>query len=431
MKTNRISDLRQKIMSGVVSSEEITLDILSKVKLSNLNCFITMLDAEKQAKQIDKRIKEGFCGRLAGIPVAIKDNMRFRGSVTTCGSAILKNAAVDAEDCAVVERLKAEGAVIVGKTNMDEFAMGSSNTTSAFGPVLNPLDNKRVPGGSSGGSAAAVSAGLAYAALGSDTGGSIRQPASYCGVVGLKPTLGSIDGSGMYALSQDMDQIGPLTTNVDDCKLMFEVLSGREVGDCDCRGLKIGLIKEYESWYNNDTYRVIEKSKDLLTSLGCDFVELSAPSVNAAFATYCVLGNVQSANNLRNIGTPCERDRKLGNEVKKRILIGEYVISHPEIVDKAKRVKSRIIRELTAALEKCDIIISPTAPSVAFEFTEDRSKREIVYSDIFTQPPSIAGLPALSVPCYTRGDGLTVGAQLVGKKNSEGMLFSLGRLYED
>ncbi len=432
MRIDRISDLRQKILSGVISSEEITLEFLSRIeKNKKLNCFITMLDALEQARAVDKKIKDGFVGRLAGIPVAIKDNMRYKGSVTTCGSAILQDALPDAYDCEAVKKLKAEGAVILGKTNMDEFAMGSSNTSSVFGPVLNPLDNGRVPGGSSGGSAVAVSAELCCAALGSDTGGSIRQPASYCGVVGLKPTLGSIDGNGMFALSQDMDQIGPLTRNVDDCKLMFEVLSGRKTVDIDCRGLKIGFIKEFESRYNDDTRKVIEKAKELLSDFGCTFVELSAPSVNAAFAVYLVLGNAQSANNLRNIGTSEERGKKLGDEVKKRVIIGEYVLSHPEIVDKAKRVKSGMISELDRALNECDAIVSPTAPSVAFTFDENRSKDEIVYSDIFTQPASIAGLPALSVPCYTRNDGLTVGAQIVARKNSESLLFSLGRLFEN
>ncbi|MCH5164214.1 MAG: Asp-tRNA(Asn)/Glu-tRNA(Gln) amidotransferase subunit GatA [Clostridiales bacterium] len=422
-----ISGLRQQILSGVVSSKEITLDILSKIEASDLNCFISLLDAEEQARLIDEKIKCGFTGRLAGVPIAIKDNMRYKGSVTTCGSKILSG--IDCEDAEVVKRLKAEGAVIIGKTNMDEFAMGSSNTTSAFGPVKNPLNNSCVPGGSSGGSAAAVSAGLCYGALGSDTGGSIRQPASYCGVVGLKPTLGSIDGTGMYALSQDMDQIGPITNCVDDCKLLFEVLSGRKLGEPNCHGLKIGLISEFESWYDTDTYKVIERAKEVLSAVGCTFVTLSAPSVNAAFATYCVLGNAQSANNLRGIGNEGERTQKLGKEVKKRVLIGEYVLSHPEIIEKAKRVKSRIIRELGAALEQCDIIISPTAPSKAFEFSADRSRKEIVYSDIFTQPSSIAGLPALSVPCVNVG-GMPIGVQIVGRKNAEDLLFALGKLFE-
>ena len=426
-KSERISFWRRHILSGLISSEEITGSFLIKINASELNCFVSLLDAREQAKRIDEKLKCGFNGRLAGIPIAIKDNMRYKGSVTTCGSKILSG--TDCEDAEVVKRLKAEGAVIIGKTNMDEFAMGSSNTTSAFGPVKNPLNTNCVPGGSSGGSAAAVSAGLCCAALGSDTGGSIRQPASYCGVVGLKPTLGSIPSDGMYALSQDMDQIGPITNNVDDCKLLFEVLSGRSLGEPDCHGLKIGLLREYDDWYDADTYKVIERAKEVLSAAGCTFVELSAPSVNVAFATYCVLGNAQSANNLRSIGNMDERTQKLGREVKKRVLIGEYVLAHPEIIDKAKRVKGRIIRELNAALEQCDIIISPTAPSKAFEFSADRSRKEIVYSDVFTQPPSIAGLPALSVPCVNV-DGMPIGVQLVGRKNSEDLLFAVAKLFE-
>ncbi len=426
MNNNNIAQLRQMILSGVVSSKEITLDILRKVQQSDLNCFISFLDALSFAREVDKKIRGGFEGALAGVPVAIKDNMRFKGSVTTCGSALLKDASPDTDDCAVVKRLKDAGAVIIGKTNMDEFAMGSSNTTSAFGRVLNPIDKTRVPGGSSGGSAAAVRAGLCYAALGSDTGGSIRQPASYCGVVGLKPTFGSVDGSGMYALSQDMDQVGPITRTVDDNKLMFEVLTGRKIELPEARGLRIGLIKEFEAYYSHDVKRVVDRAKSVLDD--CEFVELSAPSIGLSYYVYSVLGNVQSANNIRPLGSAQSRFR-LGKEVKKRILIGEYAISHPHIVESATEIKSRIVAELNKALSSCDVILSPTAPSVAFEFTADRSGREIVFSDIFTQPASIAGLPALSVPCIET-NGLPIGVQLFGAKNSEGLLFALGKRFE-
>ena len=414
------------ILSGVVSSEEITLDILRKAQQSDLNCYISFLDALPFAREVDKKIKDGFEGALAGVPVAIKDNMRYIGSVTTCGSALLKDAPPDTVDCAVVKRLKDAGAVIIGKTNMDEFAMGSSNTTSAFGNVLNPIDKTRVPGGSSGGSAAAVRAGLCYAALGSDTGGSIRQPASYCGVVGLKPTFGSVDGGGMYALSQDMDQVGPITRTVDDNKLMFEVLTGRKIELPKTMGLKIGLIREFEAYCSHDVKRVVDRAKSVLSD--CEFVELSAPSIGLSYYVYSVLGNVQSANNIRPLGL-AETRSSLGKEVKKRILIGEYAISHPQIVELATEVKSHIVAELNKALSSCDVLLSPTAPSVAFHFTADRSGREIVFSDIFTQPASIAGLPALSVPCI-EVNGLPIGVQLFGAKNSEGLLFALGKRFE-
>ena len=426
--SNRISEIRENIKSGVVSCKAVTLDILDRINNSDLNSYISLVDAVEQAEIMDEKIKNGFDGPLAGVPVAIKDNMRYKGSVTTCGSAILTQK--DEIDCAVVDRLKHAGAIIVGKTNMDEFAMGSSNTTSYYGNVLNPIAKDRVPGGSSGGSAAAVAAGLCYAALGSDTGGSIRQPASYCAVVGLKPTLGSIDGSGMYALSQDMDQIGPITKTVDENKVMFEVLSGRKMESTQINGLRIGFVNDFKAWYTQDTQRVVDRAKEILSSIGCTFVDVDLPSANAAFATYCVLGNAQSANNIRGIGNTSERDTKLGKEVKKRILIGEYVLSHLEIIEMAKRVKNKIIREFDRAFELCDVIVSPTAPSVAFKFTDDRKNKEIVYSDIFTQPPSIAGLPALSVPCVTNEELLPIGVQLVGKKYSENVLFELGKLFE-
>ncbi|MBR2968157.1 MAG: Asp-tRNA(Asn)/Glu-tRNA(Gln) amidotransferase subunit GatA [Clostridia bacterium] len=425
---NRISEIRENIKSGVISSKAVTLDILGKINNSDLNCFISLVDAVEQAEIMDEKIKNGFDGPLAGVPVAIKDNMRYKGSVTTCGSAILTQK--DEINCAVVDRLREAGAIIIGKTNMDEFAMGSSNTTSAYGNVLNPVAKDRVPGGSSGGSAAAVAADLCYAALGSDTGGSIRQPASYCGVVGLKPTLGSIDGSGMYALSQDMDQIGPITKTVDENRILFEVLSGRKMQKAEINGLKIGFVNDFKAWYTQDTQKVINRAKEVLSKIGCSFTEIDLPSANAAFATYCVLGNAQSANNLRDIGTTAERDQRLGKEVKKRILIGEYVLCHPEIIDRAKRVKNKIIREFEEAFKLCDVIVSPSAPSVAFKFTDDRRNKEIVYSDIFTQPPSIAGLPALSVPCVTNEESLPIGVQLVGKKYSENVLFELGKMFE-
>ncbi len=423
---NNIAQLKRLLKSRVISSEEITLDILRKIHNSDLNCFISLMDAQKQAIEADKKIILNEQGKLLGVPVAIKDNMRFIGSVTTCGSALLKDAAPDAYDCEVVKRLKKEGAVIIGKTNMDEFAMGSSNMTSAFGNVCNPVDKSKVPGGSSGGSAAAVKAGLCYAALGSDTGGSIRQPASYCGVVGLKPTYGSIDGSGMYALSQDMDQIGPITNTVDDNKLLFEVLSGKEISLPNAQGLKIGLIKEFEAYYSPQVSRVIDRAKEVLGD--CTFVELSCPSIVLSYYVYSILGNIQSANNIRPLGTVESRNR-LGKEVVKRILIGEYALRNPYIIERAKKVKSDIISQLSYALNECDVIISPTAPSVAFDFDADKKRKEIVFSDIFTQPASIAGLPALSVPCI-EADGLPIGIQFFGAKNSEGLLFALGKRFE-
>lgn len=427
-----ITQLRKKLRSGTVSAEKLTQDILYKAKHNDLNCFICMLDAERQAKFIDIRAKSGFYGSLLGAPIAIKDNMRYIGSKTTCGSALLRDCAteLDAEDSFVVKRLKAAGAIVLGKTNMDEFAMGSSNMTSAYGYVLNPLDKTRVPGGSSGGSAAAVAAGLCFAALGSDTGGSIRQPASYCGVVGLKPTYGSIDSAGMYSLSQDMDQIGPITRTVEENRLIFEVLSGRKIDLPAVKDIKVGLIKEFEPYYNKDTLNVIAKAKEVLGGK-CEFKEYSAPSIGLSYYVYEVLGNIQATMNLRNIGTPENRGKLLGKEVIKRILIGEYAIAHPLLVMRAREIKSKIISELSEIMKECDAIISPTAPSTAFEFTADKTRKEIVFSDIFTQPASIAGLPALSVPCCVGEGGMPLGVQLIGNKGEEGLLFAMGNCFED
>lgn len=424
-----VSKIREDVLSGAKSAKSIALDILSRIKENaRLNAFVCVCDdVLQQAESVDEAVKNGFNGRLAGVPVAIKDNMDMKGYVTSCGSELLKNSPVAMEDCRVVKLLKAEGAVIIGRTNMDEFAMGSSNTTSAYGCVLNPLDNAKVPGGSSGGSAAAVAASLCAAALGSDTGGSIRQPASYCGVVGLKPTIGSIDGEGVFPLSQSFDSVGPITSTVEDCVTMFEVLSGRKIEKMSSPK-KVGVISEYFDKYTPELSRLMDEVKRKFGD--CELVTVSVPSVLKAFVTYCALGNKEAAINIKPLGTAMDRGEKIGKEAIKRILIGEYVLQHPSIASDALKMAKRIKSELKEALKECDVIVSPTAPSEAFAFVDDRSRAEIVYSDLFTQPPSIAGLPAISVPFFIGEHGLPIGVQIIADENREDLLFAFAKRFE-
>ena len=424
-----VQKIRNDVLSGAVSAKSVALDILRRIRENaDLNVYVSVCDdVIQQAEKVDEMVKNGFRGVLAGVPVAVKDNMDVKGYVTACGSDLRRDFAPASEDCDVVKRLKAEGAVIVGRTNMDEFAMGSSNTTSAFGCVLNPLDKSKVPGGSSGGSAAAVAASLCAAALGSDTGGSIRQPASYCGVVGLKPTINSISGKGVFPLSQSFDSVGPITSSVSDNVLLFEVLSGKKVADVPSPK-KVGIINDYSDRYTPTLVGLMDAAKSKLSD--CEFVTLSVPSVLKAFVTYCALGNKEAAANIKPLGNAVERGTKMGREVLKRILIGEYVQNHKSVAKDAERVVAEIKKELGAAFKQCDVIISPTAPSEAFAFSDDRSKTEIVYSDLFTQPPSIAGLPAISVPFFSGENGLPIGLQIIADYGREDLLMAFAKRFE-
>ena len=286
---------------------------------------------------------------------------------------------------------------------------------------------RKFPEALAAGSAAAVAASLCAAALGSDTGGSIRQPASYCGVVGLKPTIGSIDGEGVFPLSQSFDSVGPITSTVEDCVTMFEVLSGRKIEKMSSPK-KVGVISEYFDKYTPELSRLMDEVKRKFGD--CELVTVSVPSVLKAFVTYCALGNKEAAINIKPLGTAMDRGEKIGKEAIKRILIGEYVLQHPSIASDALKMAKRIKSELKEALKECDVIVSPTAPSEAFAFVDDRSRAEIVYSDLFTQPPSIAGLPAISVPFFIGEHGLPIGVQIIADENREDLLFAFAKRFE-
>jgi aspartyl-tRNA(Asn)/glutamyl-tRNA(Gln) amidotransferase subunit A len=423
--------------------------------------------ATREALDLDSRLAEGeTIGPLAGVPVAIKDNMNIRGIPTTCGSRIL-DGYVPPYTATAVERLRQAGAIVVGKTNLDEFAMGSSTENSAFYPTRNPCDLERVPGGSSGGSAASVAAGMALLALGSDTGGSIRQPASLCGVVGMKPTYGRVSRYGLVAFGSSLDQIGPISKSVRECAELLEVISGFdpldstsadvEVGDWTAsldhsiKGCRIGIPKEYfiDGVGRQVRERILEGIK-VLESLGCEVEDISLPHTDYAIATYYLIATAEASSNLARYdgvryglretgeGGLSEMYRRtrmsgFGTEVKRRILLGTYALSagyYDAYYLKAQKVRTLILRDFENAFKKVDLIVTPTAPTTAFKIGEKADDPLGMYlSDIFTITCNLAGLPGISVPCGSDEGGLPIGMQLIGNHFEEGMLLRAGHQF--
>ena len=446
-----------------VSSVEVTKACLERIEQNgNLNDFITVC-AEKaiaSAEESDKKLQSGKGGLLEGVPIAVKDNISTAGIRTTCASKFLDNY-IPPFDASVIEALKREGAVIIGKTNMDEFAMGSGNENSAYGAVKNFRDNSRVPGGSSGGSANCVAAGEAFAALGSDTGGSIRQPASYCGVVGLKPTYSLVSRYGLVAFASSLDQIGPLTRTVKDAAYMLDVLAFKDKKDStsserseksyadysdNIKGKKIGIAREYfGDALDRGVKDVIMNAVKSLESRGAEIVDVEIKSFPAALATYYVLSSAEAASNLARFdgvkyGVRADNDdiyslyynsrtQGFGDEVKRRIMTGNYVLSsgyYDAYYLKASKIRTLIKKDFEKAFEKCDALIGPTAPTTAFKAGDKTKDYTKVYlEDIYTVPVNIAGLPAISVPCGTAPDGMPVGVQFIGRAFDEKTLFSL------
>ena len=464
-------ELSQGFAKKEFTSREVTQALLAKIeKQKNLNCFlqVTAESALAQADAADKRIAAGERGLLLGVPIAIKDVLATKGSRTTCGSKMLEKYE-SPYDATVVSRLKAAGAVSLGKTNMDEFAMGSSNENSAFGPVKNPWDNSRVPGGSSGGSSAAVAAALAPIALGSDTGGSIRQPAAFCNLVGIKPTYGRVSRLGLVAYASSLDQVGPMSRTVYDSAATLEVIAGHDPGDSTSKpepapkftadlnrgvkGLKIGIPKEY---FVKGLDPVIEKavrdSIAILERSGASVVEVSLPHTAAAVSTYYIIAPAEASSNLarfdgiryghRASGTEGlmdlyrkTRSEGFGAEVKRRIMIGTYVLSSgyfDAFYLRAQKVRTLIRQDFTNAFrDKCDVIACPTTPSTAFKLgakTED--PLSMYLEDIFTIPVNLAGVPAINIPCGFDGQGLPIGLQLIGKPWDEATLFATAQVHE-
>ncbi|MCX7773214.1 MAG: Asp-tRNA(Asn)/Glu-tRNA(Gln) amidotransferase subunit GatA [Clostridia bacterium] len=461
-------DLLKKKELGAV---ELTREYLSKISSDNkaINCYVTLSEkqAEEQAQEAQQRIDSGEASVLCGIPMGIKDNMCTQGVKTTCSSKMLENF-IPPYSSTAVAKLTEQGAVLLGKLNMDEFAMGSSSENSIFGPVHNPWNLDYVAGGSSGGSAAAVAAQLAVFTLGSDTGGSVRQPASFCGVVGLKPTYGLVSRYGLVAFASSLDQIGPLTKDVTDCALVLNVITGHDPMDSTSidreaenylegiesgvSGLKIGIPKEFfDSGLDADVHQAIFKAIREVEGLGAASSETTLPSImNAVPAYYLISSSEASANLARYDGirygyrSPnaqnmselyrLSRGEGFGREVKRRILLGTHALSsgyHDELYNKALKVRRMIANEFSRAFEQFDVIAAPAYPSTAFRIGEKLEDPLKMYlSDIHTAGVNLAGLPGLVVPCGLDRNGLPIGIQLIGKPFSEKLLLRVGYAIE-
>jgi aspartyl-tRNA(Asn)/glutamyl-tRNA(Gln) amidotransferase subunit A len=428
--------------------------------------LVTIELARTQARAVDATVTAGGDpGPLAGVPVALKDNMCTRGVPTTCSSRIL-DGWLPPYDATVVTRLTEAGALLIGKTNMDEFAMGSSTESSAFGTTRNPHDTTRVPGGSSGGSAAAVAAGFAPLAIGSDTGGSIRQPAALCGVVGMKPTYGTVSRYGLVAFASSLDQIGPFATSVADAALLFDVIGGHDpldstslnrptprvlsVLDDGVDGMTVGVLAELLEGAAPDVVARVSEAAEALAAAGARVEEISVPEVRLGLSAYYLIAPGEASSNLARYDgvryglrvdaedtvamNTATRSVGFGPEVKRRIMLGTYVLSAGYMdayYNQALRVRTRIIEGFAAAYTRCDVLLGPTAPTTAFAIGAKVDDPLTMYlSDVCTIPSNLAGHPAISVPFGPGDDGLPVGVQVLGPALSEGTLFQVAAVVE-
>ncbi|HLB27788.1 MAG TPA: Asp-tRNA(Asn)/Glu-tRNA(Gln) amidotransferase subunit GatA [Dehalococcoidales bacterium] len=465
-----IHDAHELLRAKKLSSVELTKDCLERIRQvePKVKAIVTVTEelALKQAAQADKLLASGKATPLTGIPALIKDNMCTKGIKTTCSSKMLENF-VPPYDATVIEKLNASGMVMVGKANMDEFAMGSSTENSALFTTHNPWDLSRVPGGSSGGSAAAVAAGEAIYALGSDTGGSIRQPAGFCSVSGLKPTYGRVSRYGLIAFASSLDQIGPLTKDVTDCALVLNAIAGYDKRDStsvdqpapdytkcltgDIKGLRLGVPKEYfVQGMQPEVKTAIETAIKKLDGLGAKIEEVSLPSTRYALAVYYIIAPSEASANLArydgvkygfsyregsSMWENMEKTRQFGfgPEVKRRIMLGTYALSagyYDAYYVKAQKVRTLIRREFDAVFEKCDALVTPTSPTVPFKIGEKTDDPVQMYlSDVCTLPINIAGVPAMSIPAGFAGN-LPVGMQLIAKPFAEETILKIAHAYE-
>jgi aspartyl-tRNA(Asn)/glutamyl-tRNA(Gln) amidotransferase subunit A len=471
MVDHTLKHLSQLLADGKASSVELSRDYLGRIQALNhtLNAFVTV-DPDKtlaEAAAADARRATGQADALTGVPIAHKDIFCAEGWLTTCGSKMLSNF-VSPYDAHVIERFKAAGMPCLGKTNMDEFAMGSSNETSFFGPVKNPWDTARVPGGSSGGSAACVAARLAPAATGTDTGGSIRQPAALCGVTGLKPTYGVVSRYGMIAFASSLDQGGPMAQTAEDCALLLNVMAGFDARDSTSlereqedytrdltkplAGLRIGLPREFfGAGLSGDTAKAVEEAIAQYRKLGAETVEVGLPNSSLSVAAYYVLAPAEASSNLSRFDgvrygyrTPEYKDltdmyektraEGFGAEVKRRIMIGTYVLSHgyyDAYYIQAQRLRRLIANDFAEAFRTCDVILGPTAPTTAFRLGEKADDPVQMYlSDIYTIAVNLAGLPGMSLPCGFDGQGLPIGLQLIGNYFGEARMLNVAHQYQ-
>jgi aspartyl-tRNA(Asn)/glutamyl-tRNA(Gln) amidotransferase subunit A len=470
--THTIESVRQAIAEGQTTATSLAGEFYERIKKEDpgIGAYLALCEdrALAQASRIDKMIADGQpLPPLAGVPIAIKDVMVMRGVRTTAGSKILEDF-VPPYDCTAVARLEAAGAVVLGKLNCDEFAMGSSTENSAFHPVRNPRDKTRVPGGSSGGSAAAVAAGMAVATLGSDTGGSIRQPASFCGVVGLKPTYGRVSRYGLIAFASSLDHIGPFAHTVKDAALVLRTIAGRDPMDSTSadvpvpdyvaelekpiRGLKVGVAKEYfGSGLDDEVRAAVEAAIQKLAESGCEVVPVNLPHTEFAIPTYYIVATAEASSNLARYDgvrygfrapgakTLSEmyrqtRDGGFGMEVKRRIMLGTYALSagyYDAYYLKAQKVRTLLTRDFDEAFKKVDVIAAPTAPTPAFKLGEKVNDPLAMYlADIYTVTANLAGIPGISVPCGENREGLPIGLQIFGKHFDEATVLRVAHGYE-
>lgn len=468
-----IQEAHTRLRQGEISSQELTRAVLDRIHATDekIDAYITVADetALAQAAIADKAIAEGDISPLTGIPLAIKDLLCTQGLRTTCASKILDNF-VPPYDATVVRKLKAHRAVIVGKTNMDEFAMGSSNEHSGMKPVHNPWDLSRIPGGSSGGSAAAVASDMCIGSLGSDTGGSVRQPASHCGVVGMKPTYGRISRFGLVAFASSLDQIGPITKDVTDCAMLMNAISGydpndstsvpKEVPDYTAslkndglKGVTVGIPREYRAveGLDPDVDEAVRHAIGKIEELGASCVEVSLSHTEYVVAVYYVIAPSEASSNLarydgvkygfrvKEKGNLMEmyrstRSAGFGPEVRRRIIIGTYCLSagyYDAYYRKASQVRTLITEDFKKAYESCDAILAPVAPTPAFPIGENVDDPLTMYlSDIFTLSANLAGIPGMSVPCGFSKEGLPIGLQIMGTHFNEEMLLRIAYNFE-
>jgi len=467
------NSFRKEIFSNNASVKELVNDIFAKIdhKDPEINSYIctTKVSAISQAENIDKLIQNNEdLPPLAGIPIAVKDNICTKGVATTCASKMLKNFVAPYEATAS-SKLWSSGGICLGKTNLDEFAMGSSTETSVFGVTSNPWDIDRVPGGSSGGSAASVAAGFCAATIGSDTGGSIRQPASFCGVVGLKPTYGRVSRWGLIAFASSLDQIGPITNTVSDAAEILYSISGKDPFDSTCldkpvpnyltdlnksiKDLKIGIIKECfeHPGLNPEVKKSVLSGVERFTTLGAEIIEVECPRFNDGIATYYVIAPSEASANLArydgvkygyrsNEGsnlldmTSKSRAEGFGDEVQRRILIGTYALSagySDAYYKKAQKVRTLIRNDFDNSFKKVDLLLTPTCPTTAFlkgDFVND--PLSMYLSDLLTVPVNLAGLPAISIPCGFDSKGLPIGLQLIGNVLEEDRILNAANIFE-
>ncbi len=464
------ADVRALLETGGASCETITDALLGAIHdQKHLNAFLEVYDqrARARARAVDRKLADGNAGPLAGMVIAIKDVLCMKQERVTCASRMLQDF-VALYDATVIERLEAADAILIGKTNLDEFAMGSSTENSAFGPVLNPLDTTRVPGGSSGGSCVAVAGGMAHAALGTDTGGSIRQPAAFCGIVGLKPTYGRVSRYGLIALSSSFDQIGPFTTTVSDAARVLQIIAGHDERDStsatvpvpdylaalhgDVRGMRFGLPRQaFAEGLHPEVREAIEKTVDVLRAEGALVSTVDLPHARYHVATYYILMTAEASSNLarydgarygyrardaRDLADLYVRSRSegFGPEVKRRIMLGTYVLSagyYDAYYRKAQKVRRLIQDDFFTALGSVDCLLMPTTPTTAFRHGEKIDDPLTMYlSDVYTVSANLAGVPAISIPCGRDRAGLPIGLQLIGKQFDEATILNAASAIE-